>query len=193
MDKYHPPFLDNTFYHVFNHANGNENIFREEDNYRFFLEKYQKHISPVASTFAFCLLKNHFHFLVRVKNLQGFKNLEGLGRGPVSQAFSNLFNSYTKSFNNKYHRRGSLFIPRVKRKPINSNAHLKRCTVYIHRNPIHHGFVDDLREWPHTSYFRIRNQSKSFVMVEESLSWFGNKEDFEKAHEQYPNERSEFD
>ena len=202
MDKYHPPCSGNTFYHVFNHANGNEDVFREEDNYRFFMEKYEKYISPVAETMAYCLLKNHFHLLVRVggvenADLQGFKNLEGLENldisRKVSQSFSNLFNSYSKAYNKKYHRMGSLFVPRVKRLMIDEEEHLRRCTVYIHRNPIHHGFVEDIRHWPHTSYFKIRNQTNSFVMVEEVLSWFGNVETFENAHELYLDDKSAFE
>jgi REP element-mobilizing transposase RayT len=196
MDKYHPPFRANTFYHVFNHANGNEDIFREEDNYRFFLEKYEKYISPVADTFAYCLMKNHFHLLVRVggieQDLQDFQNLGGLGN-KVSQSFSNLFNSYTKAFNKKYKRMGSLFIPNVRRIAIDEEEYLRRSVVYIHRNPIHHGFVDDIRHWPHTSYFKIWNQTKSFIKVEEVLTWFGCIEEFEKTHELNRDDRSAFE
>ena len=57
----------NTSYHIFNHANGFENVFREDENFRFFLEKYQQFIYPVAETYAYCLLPNHFHLVVRVR------------------------------------------------------------------------------------------------------------------------------
>ncbi|MCK5209465.1 MAG: hypothetical protein KAQ79_15630, partial [Cyclobacteriaceae bacterium] len=66
MHSYHPPFLTSTTYHIYNHANGDDNIFREQDNYRFFLEKYVKYINPVADTFAYCLMRNHFHLMVRI-------------------------------------------------------------------------------------------------------------------------------
>src|SRR5690606_5735657 len=106
------------YYHIYNHANGNENLFRERENYRFFLQQYQKHITPVADTLAYCLMPNHFHLLVRIKeaetllstfpkllkttsNLPGFQNLEGLLSPFISKQFSNLFNSYTKAFNKK--------------------------------------------------------------------------------------------
>ena len=55
------------FYHIYNHANGIENLFRTEDNYHYFLKKYHQHISPIAETWAYCLMPNHFHFLVRIK------------------------------------------------------------------------------------------------------------------------------
>ncbi len=57
-------------YHIFNHANGFENLFREVKNYHFFLEKYEKHIHPIAETISWCLMPNHFHVLVRIKTRQ---------------------------------------------------------------------------------------------------------------------------
>jgi len=59
-------FLPDKIYHVYSHANGNENIFKSDENFRFFLEKYNLYIQPVARTFAYCLMPNHFHFLIQV-------------------------------------------------------------------------------------------------------------------------------
>ena len=55
-------------YHVYNHANGSENIFREGENYRFFLQQYDKYLGDVVDTYAFCLMPNHFHLLLGVKS-----------------------------------------------------------------------------------------------------------------------------
>ena len=63
MEKLTP----NCTYHIFNHANGFENIFTEDENYRFFLAKYQQYILPIAETYAYCLLPNHFHLVVRIR------------------------------------------------------------------------------------------------------------------------------
>jgi putative transposase len=57
------------YYHIYNRGNNRENIFIEERNYRYFLQLYLKYIEPIAWTFAYCLLRNHFHFLVRIKDL----------------------------------------------------------------------------------------------------------------------------
>lgn len=51
------------YYHIYNHANGDDNLFREAKNYPFFLQKYHQHISPIAETIAWCLMPNHFHLL----------------------------------------------------------------------------------------------------------------------------------
>ena len=52
-------------YHIYNRGNNRENLFVERRNYPYFLKLYTKHIQPVAETFAYCLLQNHFHFAIR--------------------------------------------------------------------------------------------------------------------------------
>ncbi len=55
-------------YHIYNRGINGENIFKEERNYRYFLEKYAQYIEPIADTFAYCLLKNHFHIAIRTRS-----------------------------------------------------------------------------------------------------------------------------
>jgi putative transposase len=54
------------YYHIYNRGNNKENIFIEEKNYNYFLEKIKKYILPIADVYAYCLLKNHFSY--RFKN-----------------------------------------------------------------------------------------------------------------------------
>ena len=86
------------FYHIYNRGINSCDLFHENTNYEYFLGLYDKHISPMADTYAWVLMKNHFHFLVRIKeenarttNLTGFENLSGLKK--PHQYFSNLFNA----------------------------------------------------------------------------------------------------
>jgi len=77
------PMEPGKMYHVYNHGNAQDNLFRCEENYIYFLKKYAQYIYPIVDTFAYCLMPNHFHTLVRVKteeelcalNPQGFQNL----------------------------------------------------------------------------------------------------------------------
>ena len=62
-----PPLSHDCYYHIYNRGNNRETLFKEERNYRDFLKLYAKHIEPIADTFAYCLLPNHFHLLVRIK------------------------------------------------------------------------------------------------------------------------------
>ncbi|WP_223679413.1 transposase [Flavobacterium hibisci] len=92
------------YYHVYNRGNNNENIFLEEKNYSYFLEKVKKYILPIADIYAYCLLKNHFHIVLRVKDKI---DLPEKFKEKIHLPFSNLFNSYSKSINKMYGRNGS--------------------------------------------------------------------------------------
>ncbi len=70
------PLYPGQVYHIYNRGINRENIFIEDRNYYYFLELYTRHISPVADTFAYSLLKNHFHLMVRIKESRD-KNLTG--------------------------------------------------------------------------------------------------------------------
>lgn len=190
MPQHYHPFLSGETYHVYNHANGDEDIFREEDNYRYFIEKYKKYIAPVADTLAYCLMKNHFHMMVRINDVEFFRHnqpFKGLGIEEaickyISLQFSHLFNSYTQAYNKKYNRNGSLFIPRVKRKQIMNDNYFSDLIVYIHNNPVHHGFVADISDWGHSSYRGILRENDQIVDVNEILGWFGSLRVFVDAH-----------
>jgi hypothetical protein len=54
------------YYHIYNRGIAGCDIFREKDNYEYFLNLYDKYISGIASTFAWALMGNHFHLLVRI-------------------------------------------------------------------------------------------------------------------------------
>lgn len=71
-----PPLTYGNFYHIYNRGNNQENIFRQERNYAYFLELWWKHISPIAETWAYCLLKNHFHAAVYIKNKEDMTGLK---------------------------------------------------------------------------------------------------------------------
>ena len=157
-------------YHIFNHANGSENIFREEENYRFFLQQYAKYLGVVVDTYAYCLMPNHFHLLVGVKSEETlkstfpkFETLEKL----VSKQFSNFFSSYTQSFNKVYGRKGSLFMKNFKRTPILDERQWQENFLYIHLNPVKHGFVKDYQEWKWSSWHAYQNSSKPLQIERE--------------------------
>src|SRR6187401_3296816 len=143
MEKFEK-LIPGQFYHVYNRGNNKENIFIDHHNYNYFLQKYKLHIFPIAETFAYCLLKNHFHILLRIREELAKSDKYNLDK--LSQPFSNFFNSYAKSINTSYNRTGSLFEERFKRKSISTNNYFKEMVYYIHSNPQKHGFIDDFRK-----------------------------------------------
>jgi len=190
------PLHPGQYYHIYNRGNNRENIFREERNYSHFLKLYARHVEPVAETYAYCLLKNHFHVLVKIKSatdltaadLTGLQDLSGLSRNP-SQAFSNLFNAYARAFNKAYQRTGALFQRPFGRSLVATNAYFTQLITYIHQNPQKHGFVTDFREWPYSSYHAQLSAKPTHLKRKEVLAWFEGAERFAQAHQRVVEEQ----
>ena len=187
------PLQYGKYYHIFNRGNNQENIFIEERNYRYFLRLYAKHIMPVSDTYAYCLLRNHFHFLVRIKTVEeqeltGLQDLSALPRKP-SQQFSNLFNAYAKAFNKTYHRTGTLFQRPFGRIEVSSDSYFMQLVTYIHQNPQKHGFVSDFRTWPYSSYQALLSTKPTRLQRDDVLTWFQGVDHFEDVHRYEVDER----
>jgi putative transposase len=180
------PLQPGCYYHIYNRGNNREDLFREERNYRYFLQLYAHHVMPVAVTFAYCLLRNHFHLLVQIRETlqtaQVSEPREVLTPRQVSQHFSNFFNAYTKAINKAHGRTGSLFEERFGRIAVTSDGHVLQLIFYIHFNPQKHGFVDDFREWPWSSYHTLRAAGDTRLNRAEVLDWFGGSTEFENFH-----------
>ncbi|MPM20576.1 hypothetical protein SDC9_67007 [bioreactor metagenome] len=253
------------YYHIYNHANGFESTFRNKDNFTFFLNKFRFHLTPFVDTYVYCLMPNHFHFLIRVKSreemleslekvleannfhqlqpFQTFPKLETLGKlvevdGKIaiealpdffrlerlspssrikafqkcfskycqlksipdsasneanefigkwlSRQFGDLFSSYAQAFNKQFGRMGGLFIKTFQRKEVNSFNYIKTLVVYIHKNPVDHGFVKKPGEWSYSSFNDIINNRNSLVDVTAVINWFDSTDNFIYCHNQTP-------
>ncbi len=193
--NYYEPMIPGEMYHVMSRAVGFESIFIEPKNYRFFLQRYKTYINPVADTFAYALLKNHFHFLVEIKPddslLPAFfaandtrKPGNGWQQDLVMQQWSNFLNSYSRSFNNVYGRKGSLFIDRLKRVQVKDDGQFCATVFYIHKNPVHHGFCKNMQDWQWSSYNTMFSSRQTIVQREQVLNFFGGVAEFERYHQQ---------
>lgn len=188
-----------TYYHIYNHANGNENLFLNDENFSFFLKKYAIYIYPICKTYAYCLMPNHFHLLVKTRDeteirklLDIYKDKE-ITENIISKHFANFFSSYTQSFNKVYQRRGSLFIKNFKRKKIESDAYFTNLIHYIHHNPIHHGFASSIEDWQWSSYHSIISEKKSLMERDEVLQWFSDSKHYIEFHQKPIDKKFELD
>ena len=172
------PLEYDQYYHIYNRGNNGEKLFFEERNYPYFLKLYAHHILPVADTYAYCLLRNHFHALVRIRT----EEEQAVQTKVPSQQFGNLFNAYAKAINKAYDRTGSLFEHPFGRVPVTSESYLVHLVTYIHQNPQKHGFVTDFRTWPHSSYHAVLSQQATHLERDEVLAWFQGPAAFEEAH-----------
>ncbi len=185
--KYQDAFEADTFYHVFNHAVGSENLFRNDDNFRYFLQRYTYYMSCVWETYSYCLMPNHFHFLVRIKSEEELKKLPKYKEDThkiVMQYLSNFLNSYAKSYNIKYKRKGALFLDFTKRIAVREESYYTTLINYIHQNPVHHKFCKTTDEWVYSSYDAFLSEKPTKMKRNEVLEWFGNKEAFKNFHKE---------
>lgn len=147
--SHNSPLVPGVVYHIYNRGNNGENIFIEERNYYYFMKLNDKYITPFAETYAYCLLRNHFHLMVRIKTLEEIKEHASLKEACSSPErkeprsferfirvqFASFFGTYTKAINKATSRSGTLFEGRFKRKPVTYDGYFKALVAYIHQNP----------------------------------------------------------
>ena len=182
-----PPLQPETFYHIYNRGINRENIFKAPENYTYFLSKYNKFIPAIADTYAYCLLKNHFHILIKTKSeLEIQKNCSQTSERPssaaISRQFSHLFNSYAQGINKTYNRTGGLFETPFRRKEITEESHLTHLLFYIHFNAEKHALCSDFTKYPFSSYLAFLQDKPTQLKRNEVLNWFGDKTEFIKFH-----------
>ncbi len=196
------------FYHVYNRGINGEDIFKEERNYLFFLKQYAKYILPIAETYAYCLMKNHFHLLVRTRSAEEIirnTTTMNVGRVPpnvgrvqnpadvttpnetdaskcISNQFSKLFNSYAQAINKSFKRTGGLFEEPFRRIAIADETYLVQLVYYIHANPQKHGFIDNFRNYPYSSYHTHLSKLDTKLNRLEVLRWFNDNDGYQEYH-----------
>jgi REP element-mobilizing transposase RayT len=182
------PIFPDRYYHIFNRGINEESIFKNENNYFYFLNKLNQYVNPIGTIHAYCLLSNHFHFLLKTKteleirnNFNKEKYLNKQIEFIISKQFSNFFNGYSQAINKMFERTGGLFETPFRRKEITSNEYLTQTILYIHLNPIKHQLNIDYKNYLFSSYKSIINSST--IDNNKVIEWFGNKNDFIQNHE----------
>ena len=136
------PFIEGGYYHVYNRGAGRQPIFFQERNYLYALRLLKKVARECrVSVIAYCLLPNHYHWLLRQD-----------GQTPAGKVPTRVFGSYTQAVNRAYERSGTLFEGPYKALAVNDDAYLVNLCVYIHLNPVHHGLVAAPHSWPYSNY-----------------------------------------
>jgi REP element-mobilizing transposase RayT len=199
------------FYHIYNRGINGEKLFLCEENYQHFLKLYTIYIDPIADTYAWVLMPNHFHLLVRIKENIRYKyykpdngnekeneqfelvkwetvqvaNEENSdNKIPVpNRHFAHLFNAYTKYLNLRIPRHGNLFERPFKRKKIDNYNYLKKVLIYIHQNPVHHDFCKHPMEYPWSSFLTCISTKPTKLKRDAVMGWFDNQANFIHIHE----------
>jgi len=187
------PLIPDTYYHIYNRGTNSENIFKEERNYDYFLKKYAQYIYPIAETYAYCLLKNHFHLLIhtrseeiilatRITDTNEIHTKQENTSVLISGAFASLFKSYAQSINKSEQRTGRLFEEPFRRIEVDTDEYLLQIIKYIHRNPQTHGFVSDFKDYAHSSYATHLLTATTKLKRDNVMNLFGGRLRFVELH-----------
>lgn len=170
-------------YHVYNQANNKERIFLDDEDYVYFLGRARRWIAESADILAYCVMPNHFHFLVHMnsKSVEMVK-VGSLSLKGVSNGLRLLQSQYAQYFNRKYDRSGSIFRPKAKWKLLNSstNDHATSCFNYIHDNPVRAGLSKSNKSWAYSSLAEFLGRNDN-VLVNQQLAKDYIKVDWEGA------------
>ncbi|GAB3919547.1 hypothetical protein [Larkinella terrae] len=183
------PLEPGRYYHIYNRGINGAPIFVDPNHYRFFLHQYANYLAPVIDTYAYCLMKNHFHLMIRVKENHELDQerlfVERGWRKPpnVSRQFSHFFNSYAQYFNSQVQRTGGLFERPFQRKVVSDDSYFTRLIFYIHCNPVNHGVTKDLTSYAHSSYQSHLSNLPTLLKRDDVLNWFGGKTEYIQFHQ----------
>jgi putative transposase len=191
------PFINNEIYHVFNRGSDKRNVFLQPRDYSRFTKTfyYYQFIGPkpkfstlnkkklddlnpdpnskLVEIYSYCLMPNHFHFLVKQLKTNG-----------ISIFMSQLLNSYTKYFNTKRKRIGPLFQGAFKSTSIQTDEQLIHLSRYIHLNPAVSGIVNNPKDYVWSSYKEYLHRSNGFCSTDLILNLFPSRKEYCKFTEE---------
>jgi len=176
-------------------------MFVSDKNYAYFIRQFDKYLSEFIKIYAYNLLGNHFHFIIKINDLSDlttFKKLSNLQNTQksthdiISHQFKKFFQSYAMAFNKQQNRLGTLFQTPFKRVYIENDNYLRELICYIHTNAQNHHLVDDFKKWKWTSYQHMISQNKNKLLKEEVIDLFEDVQKFINDHHKYSNKIVEF-
>ena len=187
-----------SFYHIYNRGINSCKIFDSEENYLFFLEKFSKYMNGVADVYAYCLMPNHFHFLVKIKSESEIKtfikvlNFDKVNSGKGLHSFDSLISkqmgkfisSYSQAYNKVTNRHGALMESPFKRKRIDSKEYLKNLIIYIHLNPL--DLKKSFENYMFSSYKTVLSEAKTNLKRQETIILFDDIENLIYCHNNPP-------
>jgi len=170
-----------SYYHLYNRGVAKQNIFLDEKDYKTFLSYLKLYLTPLPATqtvppskqlnnffgqlslLAYCLMPNHFHFLV-------FQESATI----ITSFMRSLMSKYSRYFNTKYKRVGPIFQGKLKAVAVTSEEQFTYLSKYIHRNPL--AILparSDLAGYKYSSYQNyLRLFEQSWIKTDEILSLF---------------------
>lgn len=161
------PFMADQVYHIYNRGNNREKLFYTPENYQMFLELYKDLPGTFAETYAYCLIPNHFHFLIRIKqDADQYEFVSQMRRWLIK---------YAMHINRQEGRMGHLFTRPIKRIHVTDEFYLKNLIRYIHLNPSKHGILLNPEDYKYSSFRSFLARDNDTIIEKEiSMEFFHN-------------------
>lgn len=135
-------FTSGHYYHVYNRGAGRGLLFFNSGNYEYCLRLVKRYHQRYGVTvIAYCLMPNHYHFLLRQETDQ-----------PISKFINVPFNAYTQAVNRHHYRTGTLFEGRFRHVLVDREEYLVHLCRYIHLNPVKAKLVTQPEDWSYSNY-----------------------------------------
>ncbi|MHA1629742.1 MAG: REP-associated tyrosine transposase [Candidatus Heimdallarchaeota archaeon] len=170
-------------YHIISRGNERREIFLGDDDYEIFLDVLEEMSDRFeVDIFAYVLMSNHYHLLIRTNQKNLSKSMQWVGT------------TYTRRFNLKHSRSGHLFQGRFKSILVQNDAYLMQLSCYIHRNPLRAGLVNRLADYRWSSYrsYAYKASPVGWLNTDLILSQFKGKDSY-KAYREKVQKYSEED
>ena len=146
-------FIANQLYHIYNKANVNRLLFHSDADYNRFLNSAAAQIKPYCDILSWCLMPNHFHFLIYA-NEQSIleKKVGGNSLQQLTNGFKIMLSSYANAQNKKEAVSGNLFQQKTKANLVDKEHYPLTVFHYLHQNAYKAGLVTKIEQWPYSSF-----------------------------------------
>ena len=165
-------------YHIYNQGNNRQKIFFNRENYFFFLGKMKEYILPYADIMAWCLMPNHFHWMVYVRETDIFRSRGATqSRTPTisdnisfNKSIGILLASYTRAINNQENITGSLFREKTKAECLTAFNGITPSFYNTEFGTIMN-ITDPEKEYPQICFNYIHNNPVKAGLVKSAEDW----------------------
>ena len=130
-----------SYFHVVNHAIDGRELFYDEGDYKIYLSFFKEALTPAVTVIAYCLMPNHFHFLLR----QNFPDA-------ISALFEKAHKRYARYYNSKHGFKGRIFRTQLNHRETMEDTYILNACAYIHANPVQANLVNFPENWEFSNF-----------------------------------------
>ncbi len=167
-------------YHIYNQGNNKRKIFFNRNNYLFFLKKVNTYITPYADIIAWCLMPNHFHFMVLINEIElpvtsntvtaTLKDSISRKNRSINDSIGIMLRSYTRAINKQQNFSGKLFREKTKAECI--SCHKGITPSYIMQNGVTKiNFKHPDQQYPQVCFNYIHDNPVKAKLVIKATDW----------------------